>query len=132
MKVKWDNELIIKLIEEHRKYKCLWAPSNKMYKCRKEDAWGEISKAVGTDMAETKRKMKNLISQFYRERKKMRQNATNEKTEIGTKLKCSCDYGDISMDKMKPQVDICRIILKHLATTSNKKLLVVAPVRTQL
>lgn len=71
-KSKWDSEKIMTLIEEYRKYECLWLPSDKKYKCRnsKEDAWEEIGKVIEADVAEIKRKMKNLIAQFYRERKK--------------------------------------------------------------
>ncbi|XP_043671180.1 uncharacterized protein LOC122630592 [Vespula pensylvanica] len=70
----WDNELIIKLIDQYKKYECLWIPSNKYYKCKniRKDAWKKISSVIKTDIVQVKRKMKNLSAQFYRGRRKKR------------------------------------------------------------
>lgn len=70
----WDNDLIIKLIEQYKKYECLWIPSNKHYKCKniREGAWEKISSVIKADIVQVKRKMKNLSAQFYRERRKKR------------------------------------------------------------
>lgn len=71
--MKWNNDEIIQLVEEYKKYECLWVPANSNYNCRnsKEDAWREISQVLKGDVTDIKRKMKNLIAQFYRERKKI-------------------------------------------------------------
>ncbi|KAL2722353.1 uncharacterized protein V1478_009216 [Vespula squamosa] len=70
----WNNELIIKLIDQYKKYECLWIPSNKHYKCKniREDAWKKISSVIKVDIVQVKQKMKNLSAQFYRERRKKR------------------------------------------------------------
>jgi hypothetical protein len=72
MPFKWSNDLSIQLIESYKTFECLWNPTHMKYKCRNEkhDAWAKLCETTGTDEAEVKRKMKNLIVQFYRERKK--------------------------------------------------------------
>lgn len=72
MSVIWNNELSVKVIELYRACECLWAPYNTTYKCRnaKAEAWKKIAESVGLESTEVKRKMKNLIAQFYRERRR--------------------------------------------------------------
>lgn len=65
----WNNDLILQLIEEYKKYECLCVFSNKNYKF-KEGGWKEISNILDVNVIEIKCKTKNLMNQFYRERKK--------------------------------------------------------------
>ncbi|KAK4874306.1 hypothetical protein RN001_013666 [Aquatica leii] len=53
---------------------CLWNPRDGIYKdrYRKQDIWVEISNAMGAGVDEVKRKIKNLVAQYYREKKKYR------------------------------------------------------------
>lgn len=71
---KWTNDLLIILIETYRNLECLWNPKSQKYKCRntKHDAWSKLCDVTGADEAEVKRKIKNLVGQFFRERKKYR------------------------------------------------------------
>ncbi|KAG5876176.1 hypothetical protein JTB14_017885 [Gonioctena quinquepunctata] len=71
-KIRWDYASLTILIEEYRKRRCLWMQSDDKFKCRnsKDDAWLEISRLLGADVLETKRKMRNLMSQFYREQRR--------------------------------------------------------------
>ncbi|GFG31569.1 hypothetical protein Cfor_01507, partial [Coptotermes formosanus] len=75
MSFKWTNDISITLIELYREFECLWNPLDSKYKCRNEKhgAWVRLSDATGADISEVKRKIKNLVAQFYRERRKYRQ-----------------------------------------------------------
>ncbi|KAJ8928948.1 hypothetical protein NQ314_018418 [Rhamnusium bicolor] len=75
MAFKWSAENCLNLITNYRQYPCIWDPKNIKYKCResKSDAWDAVVLAVGCQsVEEAKRKIRNLIAQFYRERKKLR------------------------------------------------------------
>ncbi|KAK4884642.1 hypothetical protein RN001_000913 [Aquatica leii] len=74
MPFNWTTENSINLIELYRNAKCLWNPRDGIYKdrYRKQDIWVEISNAMGAGVDEVKRKIKNLVAQYYREKKKYR------------------------------------------------------------
>lgn len=74
MSFNWTTDNLINLIELYRNAECLWNPQNKNHKDRykKHDLWVEISKAMGVSVDEVKRKIKNLVAQYYREKKKYR------------------------------------------------------------
>ena len=64
----WNNDLILQLIKEYKKYECLCVSSNKHYKF-KENAWKEINNTLNVNVAEIKCKMENLMNQFYNEQR---------------------------------------------------------------
>ncbi|XP_050509166.1 uncharacterized protein LOC126886336 [Diabrotica virgifera virgifera] len=70
----WTHELVLELIENYKLCECLWNTKHAQYKCRnaKHDAWTTLAEKTGSNIEEVKRKMKNVIAQFYRERKKYR------------------------------------------------------------
>lgn len=70
--VRWENDLIINMIELHQTQECLWNPSDKRFNCRrsKDIAWRNIAEILEIDVLEVKRKMKNVIGQYFREKKK--------------------------------------------------------------
>lgn len=76
MPFKWTTENIICLIELYGNAECLWNPRDKKYKDRyhKQDLWVEICNGIGEGVSvdEVKRKIKNLVAQFYREKRKYR------------------------------------------------------------
>ncbi|KAK5648296.1 hypothetical protein RI129_003188 [Pyrocoelia pectoralis] len=74
MPFNWTTENSINLIELYRNAECLWNPRDGIYKdrYRKHDIWVEISNAMGAGVDEVKRKIKNLVAQYYREKKKYR------------------------------------------------------------
>lgn len=73
-KFKWTLENTISLIELYKSQSCLWMAKHEKYKCReaKNDAWKAVCSPVGCLVEEAKRKMRNLVAQFYRERQKYR------------------------------------------------------------
>ncbi|XP_077301541.1 uncharacterized protein LOC143922196 isoform X1 [Arctopsyche grandis] len=71
----WTNDKIIRMLKLYKEAECLWDVKNDQHKCRNSvrEAWKEISLAIGSNIPEVKRKVKNLCSQFYRERRKYQQ-----------------------------------------------------------
>jgi hypothetical protein len=74
MYFKWTNDILITLIELYRESECLWNSLDSKHKCRNEkcDAWVRLSDATGADISAVKRKIKNFVAQFYRDRRKYR------------------------------------------------------------
>ncbi|XP_017772580.1 PREDICTED: uncharacterized protein LOC108559743 [Nicrophorus vespilloides] len=68
----WNNGKIIQLLKAYREKECLWNPNSPQHRCRNmvHDAWMELSLFTGGDITEIKRKLKNLVGQFYRENRK--------------------------------------------------------------
>ena len=70
--MEWSKESVCHLIDLYHEKQILWDQTQPEYKnkFKKNDAWCEISKILNTEKLEVEKKMKNLISQFYRECKK--------------------------------------------------------------
>lgn len=80
-KNKWNLDDTCKLIELYRESPMLWDVTDLNYKnkFKKVDALKEIGMELGTDAKEIERKLKNLHSQYSRERrvyKTMKQSGT--------------------------------------------------------
>nr|CAH7769819.1 unnamed protein product [Callosobruchus chinensis] len=70
----WTNELVVELIDNYKLHECLWNAKHIKYKCRntKLDAWVTLAEKTGKNVAEVKRKVKNIVAQFARERRRRR------------------------------------------------------------
>lgn len=70
--MEWDDATVIKLIDLYHLKEILWNPKNRDYKSRPKryDAFNEIASEFATDVPEIERKIKNLTSHYYREKKK--------------------------------------------------------------
>nr|CAH7753868.1 unnamed protein product [Callosobruchus chinensis]CAH7765040.1 unnamed protein product [Callosobruchus chinensis]CAH7767932.1 unnamed protein product [Callosobruchus chinensis] len=68
----WTNELVVELIDNYKLHECLWSAKHIKYKCRntKRDAWVTLAGKTGKNVAEVKRKVKNILAQFARERRR--------------------------------------------------------------
>nr|CAH7721711.1 unnamed protein product [Callosobruchus chinensis] len=68
------NELVVELIDNYKLHECLWNAKHIKYKCRniKHDAWVTLAGKTGKNVAEVKRKVKNILAQFARERRTRR------------------------------------------------------------
>lgn len=71
-KKQWTTEGIGTLIDAFREHRNLWDPKDIHYKNRikKMDAYKELAQLFETSSAEIERKLKNLMSQYQRERRK--------------------------------------------------------------
>lgn len=80
MSVMWTNELIYQLIDLYRTQTVLWNPKDVHYrnKNKKKDAWKIISDVIRIHELELQRKIKNLTTQFFREKKKIKEENTSE------------------------------------------------------
>lgn len=71
----WTEEMIFRLIDAYRKQEILWDPGNKNYfnKILKSDAWVSVSEEMKKlPVEELKKKMETLLSQFRREKMKLK------------------------------------------------------------
>nr|CAI5862376.1 unnamed protein product [Callosobruchus analis] len=68
----WTNELVVELIHNYKLHECLWNAKHIKCKCRntKHDAWVTLAGKIGKNVAEVKRKVKNILTQFARERRR--------------------------------------------------------------
>nr|CAI5865408.1 unnamed protein product [Callosobruchus analis] len=68
----WDNEKSLELIELYKMKPEIWQATNKFYynKLKKQDAWSEIAKNMGTTVDIVKNKLNSLLSSFRREKAK--------------------------------------------------------------
>ncbi|XP_064071803.1 uncharacterized protein LOC135193401 [Vanessa tameamea] len=75
MSVSWTNELTETLIDLYHNQSVLWDSSDVDYKNKhkKKDAWKTISDVMGLHELEIQRKIKNLTAQFFREKKKLKE-----------------------------------------------------------
>lgn len=75
--MEWSKESVCHLIDLYHEKQILWDQTQPEYKnkFKKNDAWCEISKILNKEKLEVEKKMKNLISQFYRECKKAKSGA---------------------------------------------------------
>ncbi|XP_046965476.1 uncharacterized protein LOC124533925 [Vanessa cardui] len=75
MSVTWTNELTETLIDLYHNQIVLWDSSDVHYKNKnkKKDAWKSISDIMGLHELEIQRKIKNLTAQFFREKKKLKE-----------------------------------------------------------
>lgn len=71
----WTNDLFDQLIDLYHERSVLWNPSDENYKNKnkKKDAWKEISDIIGIHELELQRKIKNLTAQFFREKKRIKE-----------------------------------------------------------
>lgn len=76
--MEWNRLDIYRLIQEYHSRTLLWDPEDEEHKCRKKRllALAEISETIGIDQTECEKKMRNLVSQFQREVKKMKTDLT--------------------------------------------------------
>nr|CAI5853679.1 unnamed protein product [Callosobruchus analis] len=67
----WDNEKSLELIELYKMKLEIWQATNKFYynKLKKQDAWSEIAKNMGTTVDIVKNKLNSLLSSFRREKR---------------------------------------------------------------
>lgn len=70
--MEWEDEKVIKLIELYRSKQLLWDPKHSEHKLRPKrfDAFNDIATELSTSVTEVERKIKNLTSHYYREKKK--------------------------------------------------------------
>jgi hypothetical protein len=73
MDVEWSKEQMLNLIEQYELRECLWNVISKDYKNqnKKKDTWQEISFNIGVDVDIVEKKMKSLLAQYRRERRKV-------------------------------------------------------------
>jgi hypothetical protein len=73
MDVEWFKEQTLNLIEQYDLRECLWNVMSKDYKnqYKKKDAWQEISFPTGDDVDIIEKKVKSLLAQYRRERRKV-------------------------------------------------------------
>jgi hypothetical protein len=73
MDVEWSKEQMLNLIEQYELRGCLWNVISKNYKNqnKKKDAWQEISFHMGADVGIIENKVKSLLAQYRRERRKV-------------------------------------------------------------
>ena len=69
----WTNDVVLRLIDLFRSYKCLWDTTNNDYKNKnkKRASWEEIAQEMNVSREVVETKIHNLRSQFTRERKKV-------------------------------------------------------------
>ncbi|XP_045123110.1 uncharacterized protein LOC123511361 isoform X2 [Portunus trituberculatus] len=72
--MEWSKEDIIRLIETYRKRDVIWDPKHVHHfnKLRKQDAWEEIAKEMGSSADVCKKKMEYLLAALRREKMKMK------------------------------------------------------------
>lgn len=70
--MEWDNEKSIQLIKLYEIRPELWKATHKYYynKNKKQDAWSEIARDMGTSVDVVKAKLNSLFSSFRREKAK--------------------------------------------------------------
>ncbi|XP_041981318.1 uncharacterized protein LOC121734767 [Aricia agestis] len=70
--MEWEEEKVMKLIELYHSKPLLWDPKHRDYKLRPKryDALDDIANELSTSVNEVERKIKNLTSHYYREKKK--------------------------------------------------------------
>ncbi|XP_050507857.1 uncharacterized protein LOC126885343 [Diabrotica virgifera virgifera] len=86
--ITWTNELIDTLIDLYHTQSVLWNPKDVNYKNKnkKKDAWKTISDVMGLHELEIQRKIKNLTAQFFRKKKKLKEeNKSGSATSDTTK-----------------------------------------------
>jgi hypothetical protein len=73
MDVEWSKEQMLDLIEQYELRECLWNVISKDYKNqnKKKDAWQEISFHIEVDVNIVEKKIKSLLAQYRRERRKV-------------------------------------------------------------
>ncbi|XP_053618252.1 uncharacterized protein LOC128679819 [Plodia interpunctella] len=81
--MEWDDEKYLTLINLYHEKEVLWNPKHPDHKSRPKrfDSLNEIANHFKTNVSEIERKIKNLTSQYYRERKKV---TDSKKSGIGT------------------------------------------------
>lgn len=69
----WTEKKVLLLVELFRNESSLWNPREKSYKNKNQrsDSLMKISKELGVEKLEVERKIKNITSHFYREKRKM-------------------------------------------------------------
>ncbi|XP_030752929.1 uncharacterized protein LOC115879991 [Sitophilus oryzae] len=75
----WSQKQVISLIKLYRKQINLWNPKHELYKNRNRryDSMMSISEAMQIEKSEIERKIKNITSQFYKEKKKIKTKQAN-------------------------------------------------------
>lgn len=81
--IQWTDRKVLLLIELFRNERNLWDPRNIDYKNKnkKFDSYLQISKVLGVEKSEVERKIKNITSHFYREKKKTEVKKSGSGTE---------------------------------------------------
>jgi hypothetical protein len=72
MDVEWSEEQMLNLTEQYELRKCSWNVTSKDYRNqnKKKDAWQEISFHIGVDVDIVEKKMKYLLVQYQKERRR--------------------------------------------------------------
>ncbi|KAJ8720995.1 hypothetical protein PYW08_006460 [Mythimna loreyi] len=72
--MEWDDEKCLTLINLYHEKEVLWNPKHPNHKSRPKrfDSLNEIANHFNTNVSEIERKIKNLTSQYYRERKRVK------------------------------------------------------------
>jgi hypothetical protein len=73
MDVEWSKKQMLNLIDQYELRECVWNVISKDYKNqnKKKEAWQEISFPTGVDVDIIEKKMKSLLAQYRRERRKV-------------------------------------------------------------
>ncbi|XP_028167183.1 uncharacterized protein LOC114357658 [Ostrinia furnacalis] len=104
--MEWDEEVTLKLIQLYQEKELLWNPNHSDHKSRPKryEAWNEIAIILKTNVTEVERKIKNLTSQYYRERKKtVKSRKTGASTDCVYKSKWfAYKYFNFLLTKNKP------------------------------
>lgn len=81
--MEWNEESTLLLIETYRNYEILWDTKHPLYynKIRKNDAWEEVAKQLGTTDEACKKKMTSVLATLRREKSKIKK---SEGTGKGT------------------------------------------------
>ncbi|KAK9696790.1 Alcohol dehydrogenase transcription factor Myb/SANT-like [Popillia japonica] len=72
--MEWNEESTLLLIETYRNYEILWDTKHPLYynKIRKNDAWEEVAKQLGTTDEACKKKMTSVLAALRREKSKIK------------------------------------------------------------
>ena len=78
--MEWTRDQTVVLIDLYRSHPVLWDVTCTDYrnKIKKADAWRDISAAMGVERAEVERKMRSVLAQFRRERKKTKDHKSGD------------------------------------------------------
>lgn len=84
LKMDWDRENCLKLIDTYEQNPMLWNPKHGLYynKIKKHDAWINIDEIMQCDGGEAKKKMESMLASFRREKSKGKKTIGTGKGEL--------------------------------------------------
>ncbi|XP_066978159.1 uncharacterized protein [Macrobrachium rosenbergii] len=105
--MEWSKEETIRFIEAYQKRELIWDPRHVAHynKHRKQDAWEEVAKEMGTSVDVCKKKMEYLLAALRREKMKIKKSTGTGKGvhEVYTSSWFAFDSLKFLWDKNKPK-----------------------------